>query len=143
MSLQCHIIDADSKIYWFGFCQHAECLNCVHSLHQASVSIFPCLFRYLPQRSRRSGQSRGLQEGPTWAPRCSSAKSALPPKAPCSTSTGQVLRSCLGFYSTMICFIIVQMCCNCTSIHVSDSGTNIYKKPPIYKHGICSFIFLL
>lgn len=32
------------------------------------------------------------------------------------------------------------MCCNCTSTHVSDSGINIYKKPPIYKHGICSFI---
>lgn len=41
------------------------------------------------------------------------------------------------------CFIIIQMCCNCTSIHVSDSGTNIYKKPPIYKHGICSFIFFI
>uniref|UniRef100_A0A671QJ17 Dematin-like n=1 Tax=Sinocyclocheilus anshuiensis TaxID=1608454 RepID=A0A671QJ17_9TELE len=24
--------------------------------------------------------------------------------------------------------------CNCTCIYLSDSGTNIYKKPPIYKH---------
>ncbi len=71
---------------------------------------FPCIFRYLLQKSQRRGQSRALQEAQTWAPRCSSAKSAPLPKAPCCTSTGRVL------HSSIPAFRINQVCvsCNCT-----------------------------